>query len=180
MSTGTALLGTQQAYRLNSVYDPDYTGAGHQPYGFDQLSGLYNKYRVDRVKFEIIYTTPGGTHDMLCVATVSPGTTSSLTGATLYAGQERPGGIWGLLSPNGERRCVLKGAYDLNVVCGVPKQKYVSDDEYSSSISSNPTQLALLTHAVGCADGTAAISAVAVVVITYDVVFFDRITQSSS
>lgn len=33
-------------YRLNSLYDPDYTGTGAQPYGFDQLAAMYAKYQV--------------------------------------------------------------------------------------------------------------------------------------
>ena len=33
------------AYRfnLNSIFDPNRTGFGHQPYGHDQLAGLYNR-----------------------------------------------------------------------------------------------------------------------------------------
>jgi hypothetical protein len=33
-------------YRGNSVYDPDYSGVGHQPTGFDNLATLYSRYRV--------------------------------------------------------------------------------------------------------------------------------------
>lgn len=32
--------------RANSIYDPDYTGLGHQPLGYDQLAALYNHYTV--------------------------------------------------------------------------------------------------------------------------------------
>lgn len=33
-------------YRANSLYDPDYTGTGHQPMRFDQLSALFARYIV--------------------------------------------------------------------------------------------------------------------------------------
>lgn len=33
-------------YRANSCYDPDLTGTGHQPMGFDQYSLLYDHYTV--------------------------------------------------------------------------------------------------------------------------------------
>lgn len=36
----------QTVFRLNSLYDVDYTGLGHQPSGFDQLAALYDKYCV--------------------------------------------------------------------------------------------------------------------------------------
>lgn len=40
-------------YRLNSVFDPDQTGVGGQPAGFDQLKTLYGRYRVMAVKVEV-------------------------------------------------------------------------------------------------------------------------------
>lgn len=39
------LLGYQQ-YKINSVYDPDLTGAGSQPLGRDTWSSIYNFYKV--------------------------------------------------------------------------------------------------------------------------------------
>lgn len=56
--------GTNDAYvyRCNSLYDPDYTGGGHQPRNFDQMSSIYAKYSVNAFKFKIIATfIPNGT-----------------------------------------------------------------------------------------------------------------------
>jgi len=33
-------------FNLNSIFDPDRTGTGHQPYGHDTFQTLYNRYRV--------------------------------------------------------------------------------------------------------------------------------------
>jgi len=33
-------------FRCNSIYDPNYTGIGHQPYGHDQYQLIYNQYQV--------------------------------------------------------------------------------------------------------------------------------------
>lgn len=35
-----------QVMLANSLFDPDFTGGGHQPLGFDQMMLLYNKYSV--------------------------------------------------------------------------------------------------------------------------------------
>lgn len=40
-------------FRGNSLYDPDYTGIGVQPYGYDQLTGLFGKFRVAGSKIKI-------------------------------------------------------------------------------------------------------------------------------
>lgn len=36
----------KQYMRMNSLFDPDQTGTGHQPYYFDQLAALYGRYHV--------------------------------------------------------------------------------------------------------------------------------------
>lgn len=45
MALGT---GTSTIYQIscNSLFDPNATGTGHQPYGFDQISALYDHYTV--------------------------------------------------------------------------------------------------------------------------------------
>lgn len=41
------------AFRANSIYDPDASGVGHQPRGYDQLAALYKYVRVDEVQIEL-------------------------------------------------------------------------------------------------------------------------------
>lgn len=52
-------------FRANGCFDPDQTGAGHQPSGFDQWSQFYNHYIVVGSKIKCTYgttsvTTTGG------------------------------------------------------------------------------------------------------------------------
>lgn len=45
-------------FRANSLYDPDLTGAGHQPLGFDNLMALYDHYVVLGAKITCTFIAP--------------------------------------------------------------------------------------------------------------------------
>lgn len=51
--TGSGLTPVYHVFRASSVYDPDLTGSGGQPMGFDEMAGLYNRYRVLGAKMTI-------------------------------------------------------------------------------------------------------------------------------
>jgi len=42
-----------QVYRLNSCFDPNLTGTGHQPNQFDQLTALYSQYCVTAARLKV-------------------------------------------------------------------------------------------------------------------------------
>lgn len=49
-------------FRANSAYDPDFTGTGHQPMGFDEYMKLYDHYQVkwSSIKVTNMPTTSNG------------------------------------------------------------------------------------------------------------------------
>jgi hypothetical protein len=55
-------------YRWNSLYDPNYTGVGGQPTGFDQWATLYNNYEVvaSSIKVTVFNNLAGGSM-VICV-----------------------------------------------------------------------------------------------------------------
>ncbi len=46
-------------FRGNSLFDPDRTGTGNQPYGFDQWAAFYGKYRVHSSTISIMVLQSG-------------------------------------------------------------------------------------------------------------------------
>lgn len=45
------------SFRANSLFDPDYTGTGHQPIGFDQLMNFYTHYTVIGAKLTATFVS---------------------------------------------------------------------------------------------------------------------------
>jgi hypothetical protein len=60
-------VGNQQTMRLNSIFDPNSAVGGHQPYGYDQLAALYNRYRVLRTRWRITFGNQAGNYDLVVV-----------------------------------------------------------------------------------------------------------------
>jgi len=55
-------------FRCNSIFDPDFTGVGHQPYGRDTYETIYNHYRVLKSRISCVFLPNGtsSTGHMVC------------------------------------------------------------------------------------------------------------------
>lgn len=61
LTTALAGVPTQYRFRLNSAFDPNQTGTGHQPMGFDQWSQFYNHYAVLETEYQVQMVGPNET-----------------------------------------------------------------------------------------------------------------------
>lgn len=80
--TCTSGIPSAHNYSCNSLYDPDFTGAGHQPMGYDQMALLYNHYLVAGAKITVkcIPTVPSATgNPIFWGIRVAPTSTFGLT-----------------------------------------------------------------------------------------------------
>ncbi|WP_445779180.1 hypothetical protein, partial [Shewanella sp.] len=77
-------------FRLNSMYDPDYTAAGHQPMGFDQVSQNYGRYLVHKVKITIQAHYTSNDSNTIPTLAFAPVNTSTLVAYPLSVLSEQP------------------------------------------------------------------------------------------
>lgn len=158
--------GYSQVMNLNSVFDPDRSGVGHQPYGFDQLSPIYNRYRViacsyvinaysgsDPIRFGVLPSNeipPIGDMNELC---------------------ENPRSRWTIQLPNGSTQTV-KGSVSIPSLCGRTKSQYMADDRYQALCTANPQELALLSIYAQSLAGVN-VNVNVTITLNYTVEFFD-------
>lgn len=64
LDVGVGGLGLGHAFRLNSLYDPNFSGTGHQPMGYDELATYYKNTMVIGAKVTLrMYNTGNGSSD---------------------------------------------------------------------------------------------------------------------
>lgn len=163
---------TTRQFNLNSVYDPDLTGTGHQPYGHDQLIAIYNRYRVYRTSWQITLT--GSTAFRSYVMPQN----SSGTYSTWEIAAEKPRAISQIVSGViGMAR--YRGHISLPRLNGVTSTAYKSDDRFQAIVGSSPAEIMTLNIGID-GDGGQVVQFGLNLILCYYVEFFDPLILGSS
>lgn len=183
LTCGTAgVFGTDQVMRLNSLYDPDFTGGGHQPYLYDTMTAQYANYRVYAASVKIINSTIGASSDVVLAARFGTNSASTaLVGQTVDRATETSSAAIQYLSPSGNKRVsTMKMYFPMHKIFGVSKYTYDSDDNYQALYNTSPTQNAWLFLAAGSPSGTSSTACTLQIIINYYCKFFNRVDQAQS
>ncbi len=78
-ATSSVVAVLSRLVRLNSLYDPDLSGVGSQPVGFDQWSAFYNRYRVISTNVQIRVENRLSASESLTLVAFPTDTTSPVT-----------------------------------------------------------------------------------------------------
>lgn len=163
-----------QVFNLNSLFDPDRTGAGHQPRYFDQLAALYGRYRVDRAIVEVCVAT-AELHGVI----VNLYASNDAGGLTPTSSLELP---WnsGMYMCVPYTPCILRQEYNLRDIPAVSKSQYEGGDHYQALVSASPTEIITCSIGAEANDGAAGTTVYATIRVTFDVEFSDRIQVGAS
>jgi len=175
--TQATIATTNWCFCANGIYDPNLSGGGHQPYGHDTYSGIYNQYTVLKSKIKI---TPTG-------RTASSGNNaihfgvgiedSTVSGAPNDTWAERPTySVVGSFRGDGSSKSLTK-TWDRN-------KRFPHEDTYralSAPFGSNPSEIEVFNIVVQNADYTNALSTVYMLVeIEYTVEMYELQDLGSS
>lgn len=174
-TNGSTSVGTYR-FRLNSIYDPNLSGGGHQPYGRDTFASLYNRYRV--YKCDYVINVASSNAFTVKVAALPSNEADTVT--TTTEALEKPRCRWIVQAPNAPS-VALKGSVYLPSLYGRTKSQMMADDRYQSAMDASPSESAIL-NIFGGLIGDAAVSnqISCTVTLTYHYEMFDPIVLAQS
>jgi len=121
-----------RVFRPFSLFDPDFTGVGHQPRGFDQIMLMYREYRVMKCYMTCVFHAPSGTLDRTLVGIAARRDNTVSVDPRDYV---ENGGKWSILQNNGDK-ITMRIAINIPKFLGIDKP--YSDNTLAGTASTNP------------------------------------------
>jgi hypothetical protein len=167
----TAGLASDYKFNLNGLFDPDLTGTGHQPYGYDQISTFYARWVVTRCRYQIRLTSSAGSITVL-TAVPDNSATSFGTGDRDLAAESPMAQTIISASASPTDAQVITGDVILPRLTGRTKAEYLAGARYNGATAANPSET-LVLHIVTQCDSTTATAVDYTVKLEYDAEFYD-------
>lgn len=166
-------------YSANGLFDPDITGIGHQPMGFDQLIALYEHYTVLNAKVTVSFVNESTTDPAYVGIAAFPDTTPETVPSKLVENGLLKRVYVAANSGNPKSNATLTFSVKISRINGRP-ESIVADDLFRGDSASNPSEQTYL-HVFGynLTNGNS-VSVRADTLIEYDAVFTEprKLTQS--
>lgn len=121
-------------YRMNSVFDPDFTGVGGQPEGFDQLKALYSRYRV--IALGVKVTATSLTSGNAGVIAMAPSENSALSTTAEQLGGLRNSRTAEYAFGGGIAR--MNALYHIGALLGYSDASVLANSNLDAAIAGNP------------------------------------------
>lgn len=142
ISINAGLGGTPSSwfFSCNSLYDPNRTGTGHQPMGFDQLMPFFDHYVVIGSKITIkcmsSQSTSGGANSLVGIRLRD----GAIATTNMTQALENGNMTYGLLGTQDSARSSLTLSKAVNPAKFLGRSKALADSQLKGSVSSNPAE----------------------------------------
>lgn len=162
-------------YRVNSLYDPEYSGTGHQPLGFDQMATLYTHYRVHAVHVRVLGKVRTANELGVFVLGCKGGTTIP---PDIIAASEDASYTHKVVDST--RPFVISKYFDFARVTGRTRKAIQADDQYAALTSANPERIVMVNIGMQALDTSTSILWDGRVELTFYAEFNNLVTLSQS
>jgi len=180
--TGISGLAGNYFFSANGMFDPNVTGTGHQPMGFDQMMLMYNHYTITASKITVtgVNNSASGFYATLACY-LSPDTTSITDPSTLM---ENGFIVWKPLYPITQPGSIAK----LNMNCNVGTyfardgnaRELLEDTDLYGTAAANPNDQVYFVICAYSETGANTVSVSFTVELEYTAIFWEpkKLTQS--
>lgn len=180
-TTGGNTFGTEQVFNLNNLYDPDFSGTGHQPYGFDQITPLYLRYKVDAAKVSLTFTDPSADGIVVGALAQPPQVGTTLQGMSIDRAAETPLCAVKRINNSGKQVVTISAYLPIHKLCGLSKLQFAADtDLYTSGVGTGPALIPALRVAVASIRNNLTDTIFCTAKIRYYATFFERTNLAQS
>jgi len=131
---GAPGLPTSWSFRANSMYDPDYTGVGHQPMFHDEMAAQYRYYTVMRSWITVTFPNDASIPQNLFLICDSDQAASTTFSNMI----EQHRGVLGVKLQPRSGPVVLKGWFDAAKWNKTSRQAVLGDDDQKTAVNNNP------------------------------------------
>lgn len=165
LNPGAGGINAIQVFRANSVYDPDYTGAGNQPRGFDEWMAVYDHFYVKRSKIKVTFHNGDGSLENI-VGVALRDDFATEANPVDYQEQDCKWRLIGRVNSS-DNHCVIRKYYNY------AKQNYskYTDDQNKGSVAGDPSEVGYFHCFAGQPWGSDSTNIYVTAEIIYDVLF---------
>lgn len=159
----------------NSLFDPDKTGSGHQPLGFDALGGaIYQNYRVlsSTITVTLLRTSEA------CTMCVTPTTNNSYPSTLNDALEARYNSQ--MIIPTSVFKSQSINSISTHKIWGVSAKTVMVDDLYQAVYTSDPNRIWYWIVQAGVFDGSTGFSLRVNIKITYEAILYNLAIYTQS
>lgn len=171
-----------QRYKVNSLFDPDETGGGHQPAGFDILTQIYNRYKVNHVKITMKVMDPSQDGIAVGWMLTNPSNGSdSIGGGTIGDIKEKQQSGVVFVNNTGSQIRTKVISLPMHTIAGVTKLQFKADpDNYTGSAIGDPGNVCKIQFAAADINGGSSATVSVNIQLEFYTMWYQRKTLAQS
>lgn len=174
-------MGTPNYFGINDAFDPNNTGSGHQPRGYDQLTVMFNKYRVLGARVRVEFAVPTTTTMWVGLHLLNSQQAVYTAGTSHDYVAEVPGTQIFNVPQDSKQVIIDTGYIPIWELEGMTYPQWVGDDGFDANYNASPAAISKVGVFVGDWAAPASVSSLlAIVYIEYNVKFYSAKTVTTS